>query len=476
MLKLFPYILIFTFLHLAIFSVAQPSDTANIAQRIRQVQKEELSDPIAALAKYTELAELAQKNGYQEGMLNCAMGKIGILAGYKNDFKKVIEESFVVEAAAKALDDKISTVDAFRIRGMAYSDLGLSTKGYESFQEALSLLDGLQDSEEKKMKTAILYDNIGGYYSNICMQDSMVFYKQKVLEEAQKLSSKESRFVSNKYHFIIHICGYLGRYYRQIGSYDTAAYYLFKGDSTCKAVDTGQLRLREKLSLYSEIAFYYYEIGEYDKSINYGHIVLEIMDSIPIPIVREEVYKALSKSYLKIGNADSSLYFSTLYTNLVEENAQSTRLQVDAPVAQLINEKEKIVEQRSQKKFAIIISCLVVFSALAAWWYNRRQNVKIANKYKAIIEKIKEEGSLFMPYSVEVASVPPSDNNELVADEQELLDSDKSAFDEKPKSTITDQTLNAIIEKLNKFEVNDKFINADISLAGIASDWGTNTR
>ncbi len=170
------------------------------------------------------------------------------------------------------------------------------------------------------------------------------------------------------------------------------------------------------------------------------------------PYIRRDIYEVYFKSFVELGDKKDSQKYMNLYTKLNDSLVNTEKKTINTPVKQIVNEQGKI-HNEDIKKIIFIVCAIIIALLLAGWFFWKRNQNLLHKKYKAIIDTIESTNK-----TPQIAKIIPIESTP-----------DKNIG-------ITDDTVNAILLKLNKFEKSQKFIRKDLTLTSIANELNTNTR
>ncbi|MGC4041386.1 MAG: helix-turn-helix transcriptional regulator [Flavobacterium sp.] len=156
-------------------------------------------------------------------------------------------------------------------------------------------------------------------------------------------------------------------------------------------------------------------------------------------------------SYIETNQKDSSKYYLNLYATLNDSLIKSEKESIMTPVNQIISDNKS--ENKNTIRYIVFVaSLIIVILAFFGFNYWKRKNKRIRQKYEKLIAKLNIEKPL---------SEPSEDVKKETA---------KATFN------ITDETQRKLLQKLEKFEASDKYLNQEVSLAYLANNLGTNTK
>jgi len=238
-----------------------------------------------------------------------------------------------------------------------------------------------------------------------------------------------------------------------------------------------------------------YFLGNYKKSIEFSNASLEINSSLQEPYydINANLYKGLSLYKLNL-KSDAEKYFNRadsvfnlipnilptysgklLYNSLVEINSSDAQkrvefydllLKIDSTslanykilepqfirtfeTPELLKSKEKTIEKLQAKNrnslYLIIVSIIVIIaSSLMAWNYYR-QKIVYRRRYERLMKTENDSGN-------------------------KSLGSDEST-----KTQLSQEVIEDILRKLEKFEKNKDYLNSSLSLMSLAKKFNTNS-
>lgn len=144
----------------------------------------------------------------------------------------------------------------------------------------------------------------------------------------------------------------------------------------------------------------------------------------------------LFKAYIGLGNLEDSTRYLDLFTKINDSINSAEKKAVEKPIKQIISEKEKMINMKlNQFITAITVVFLLMITLGVVIWV--RKEKRLHKKYELIIKKLEE------------------------AKEQIKTKNNENKFFEKtPQKTIqiADETVVAILSKLEKFEKSNKFM------------------
>ncbi|KMQ60775.1 hypothetical protein ACM40_13630 [Chryseobacterium sp. BLS98] len=407
-----------------------------------KIYKAKLSEnPKETLGDLKKLRQKSYKIDYKTGAYRCTYLIIHIYINYFGDFDKVIGETKTGEDIARKLNDNEAIADMFQLRGISYIELGMNDVGLESLNQALTYANKIKSEQQKHKTLSLIYDNIGGYYDNARNLEKFAEYKRKSLNEIIRVKEVNQEDIQLKYRVIAAQNTNIGHLFHQKNQLDSAEHYFLKAYEVYNT--KFQLsNFREKADLLNRLSRLYYARKDFSKSVHFAHQGLNVQKGATTPKLRKELYEILYLAFLGSKNADSAAYYSNKYTVLNDSLYVMNKTSVNKSLDRIITEKKT---QYSENIKVIIVSLIliVIIIVISFILHIRKNRIKMRMKYEALIHKIESK----------------SDEGPKV----------------KNRTSITDDTLEQILEKLKIFEENNEFINKDTSLPKLSHHLNTNT-
>lgn len=392
--------------------------------------------------------------------------KLGIVkAGYalnliyykKSDYKSVISLSDEAIKAGKEIKSYVYLSHIHRNKGNAYGELGfIDNSGKELFQ-ALDYAKKLEDGNEKYYTIALLYDNLAGYYEKMkAPQDSIFVYITKALKEVEKINDNKANksIVAAKYSLIAFEYMCFGVEYSKLGKPEIAEDYFKKSFEIYETKKA--LSLIEETILLSEMGRFYYSQKRYNEAIKYAEKGLLTEKKSSSAKIKRDLFETLSKSYLELNKTEDSKKYLNLFTILNDSISKVEKEAISISSNSIATKQDENYLTNIKKItiiyfLAAIILVLIVTKSMMDFW--KKRNSKLKKKYDAIIANL--------------AAKEKENTTELIAITENIKQKTLS---------ITDETTNVLLEKLNKFEKSHRYTKQDMSLSTLAAQLNTNTK
>lgn len=443
-------LLISTFLILPTFLYTQTKKSIEI-----QLDSARILSTISAedaINLYKKLIDDSQKIKFDQGTL---LSKDGLSTVYFNngDYENVIKLSGDIEKLSLKLKDYRTLAGIYRSVGASYSMLRLNEQALQSLDKAKVYAEKIEDKSIRHYNLALIYDS----YS-VCIGDAnndvnqMLHFVEKSIAELENISDKEIQaIIEAKYDLLgFQYFRLADLYFSELKQNSKAGEYYEKA---LKIYENPLYNIQpnNKAVLYGSLANFYFAQKEYNKTILHGKEALKLTDQFDQPEIRKEVYDVLFKSYLELGQKDQSKYYAELSTKLNDSLKQAERAGVNTSLEKIISQKEE--DHKKRVNVILIILGIVIATVVLLIFQFRSKTKNIHKKYEEFLLKLRNE----------------QDSKADVKIPSKKIEGGKS-------TTITDETTNDLLQKLEKFENSNKYLKKEISLTWLANNLNTNTK
>lgn len=410
-----------------------------------------------ALGLLQKANELANTMKCEKGELE-ATKNIMLIYSQDYDYKKALKISNrAINVAVNQKDyETLSTL--YNKRAILYENLGLYGESLKEYETALKYAQLISEADHKHYQTSLVYYNFAPYYQGRS-DEKVLYYLDKSREEALKISDTSKEVpLDKKIDMLVSVNMNLGIHYRDSrnkGRNIKLSEFHFM--EALKQLDLikGEVNPETKIDLYQALQEFYHLKKDYRKAIEYGDNMLVLEKSNSMPYNRRVGYMVLAKSYLGIGDNTTSQKYLDLFSKLNDSIISAEKDAVEAPVKKVISET-KIAGDKKIKTIVLISFIVLVFITSGMLIYRRRSNKMIRKKYDDLIVKMNLENQ--------------NSTREPVQDKNTENNAIKTSI------TITDETIKALLLKLEKFEGSKKFLRKDLSLSWMANSLGTNPK
>lgn len=407
-----------------------------------------------------KILAISEKLSYKKGIVN-ANSKL--IQFYINnlDYQKALALANETEKLAKELNDNELISFNYVLRAKIYAQLNFENERLKDIKRALEYAREIKDNNARHYNIFNVYHSLTSYYERKKMPDSLFFYLNKQLPELKQMSeSKDSAQNTSKYKAMLMAYVSLGDFYTGLQKpprLDLAGPFFSKAlEYKEKHPEIFEKYDREVLI---SAGRFYVENGEYQKAIDVSRAAWKIEKSKKSQQHRLWIFINLANAYEELNVPDStakySVQFSLLNDSITHMQARGAANQVTQAVSN--KAKEKDIERKSSVRGLVLIFSGIMLVLLVLGWYfwKRDQRIKYA-KYEKIISQLNNQEK------TEVQDVEEDGNEDVSKGERNI--------------NIHDETVTAILQKLNRFEKSQKFLKKDVTLSSLSTSLETNPR
>ncbi|MDP9962248.1 tetratricopeptide repeat protein [Chryseobacterium lathyri] len=449
---------ILCFFFIGIYS--QSLSEKDVDKKINALKELSHTNPKKTIELSIECYNSAKKIDYKKGMLSSIMIQLTKYFDVGN-FKKVIELSKEAELLSNSIEDMENLSNTFRLRASAYTELGFNEESFKNFNKALEISEKIKSSDSRFYFRSLIYTGIGTYMAHINTPiDSVVFYQQRSLNEALKITS-DKKNLNRKYYLISRAYMNLGMTSVAKGNPKQAEEYFTKALEICRNKNY-LINIQTEVLVLNEFSWLYFDQKNYDKAIQYAKEAAVMEQQFSFPYIRRDIYEVMFKSHVEKGNKGKSSEYMEKFTKLNDSIINAEKKTINIPVKHILSEKEN--DNRSlMNRMMITGAGLLVLSMSGGWIYLKKRNHTLHLKYEKIIENLKKSESA---------------QEKKISAEVLVIEKDGGTYPNEKTSglIIKNDTLNNILLKLNKIENSQKFIRKDFTLTFLASELNTNPR
>ena len=383
---------------------------------------------------------------------------LAIIYFNSSDYKKVINLDDEYLKLALKIKDYEKLCHIHRIKGSAYTELGLFKNATEERLQALNYAKKMKAGNSRLYAMSLIYSNLAGQYITIeAVQDSVFLNLNKSIEEAEKISEESYYYQSRKYSLISYSYLILANEYSKLNKPDIAEDYYLK---TLEIHNTKPIVLVERVVLLSQLGFFYYNQNKYDKAIVYAELGLAMEKTASFPHIRKDLFETLSKSYLELQKTESSKKYLSLFIALNDSISSVDKKAVDSALNSTISKQEKTHQDDTSRRTLIYMlssMTLIVFGISFFFYYKRKKHKQI-KKIEAILENLK---------------VKHRNSQDILLAETEII---KTEEKEEEKNLMSVEAEKKLLEKLHDFEEKKLFLEKKVSLPYVAAEIESNTK
>ncbi|WP_185287730.1 AraC family transcriptional regulator [Chryseobacterium lactis] len=453
-MRSYPSILFFIVLHLFILGKSQKISEEQLKKELHQIQNGVASTGVVnnTIQQLEKNYKTAKENKYNVAFLIGAE----LMRTYStlDNNEKVIEVSKDLEKYINESSSPQEVSNMYKMRAGALGALGFLDDSRKAYLASRTYLEKIKDNDVRHYYSSLLYSNYSGYFDQSKKQpDSVRLCLIKGLSEAEKISDQKSAIApKQKYDLIVSIQANLALYYlwiMQPGDPKTAEDYLLKSLKIAESRDISPLN---KMNLYRTAGDFYLDQKNNDKAIYYAKEGLKLEQKISSPSGREIFYEILTEAYLAENNTADSKKYSKLLTELKDSIKTAEKHSVNKVTTAIKKEKD-LEKDNTLKNYLYIFLIAILIACGGVWYYWKNRNKVLQRRFQELITKLKSEA-------------------EIQKEEKETED-EKTI---KVSSSMAEETVNQLLSKIAKFEKTEKYLKSDITIAGLASSFNTNTK
>lgn len=451
MKKFFPYFLLFTFFHQISFAQNATQIKAQLDKLMELDRTGKMNTNEATklfMACYDRSKSIQYALGIERSGTMLAQNQLR-----KGAYKEVITLTDEL-IKNKDLSIKVENMgEIYRIRGLAFSDLGFIDKSYKEYRTALKLIKQIKDKNLRHYRAACLYDNMTSYFDHKKISpDSISYYLQKSLEEVLKVENTDIFWQPHKNNMIMMLHCNLGVYYTDIATHrNTKLAEKYFGEALEINTKNKNIQNDNKVNLFLSLSRFYADNKNSEKAIKFANELLKVEKTASSPYPRLDIYNILSKSYLDLGSIKLSKKYMALYTTLSDSIQIAEKYAVNSSMQKVVSDEKDKGDKIIKNLVWYISAFLLVFlSALFIFWKNN--NKKLHKKYEQLTQKLRSD--------------------------KEKKDSANEFHEEKKNTifTIPDDTLSMLLSKLEKFEKSERYLKKGMDLSTLAYQLNTNPK
>lgn len=410
-----------------------------------------------ALRLFQKANDLAKAIGCEKGELS-ATKNIMLIYSEAYDYKKALEISNRARDLAVSQKDYKILSTLCNKRAILYENLGLYDESLKEYETALKYAKLIAGTDQRYYQTSLVYYNMAPYYQGRS-DKKVLYYLEKSKEEVLKVSDHSKDIpLDKKIDMLVSVNMNLGIHFRDSKNkgrnVKLSEFYFMEA---LKQLDLIKEKVdpNTKIDLYQSLQELYQMKKDYRKAIEHGENMLVLEKSNSMPYNRRVGYMVLAKSYLGIGDYSTSQKYLDLFSKLNDSINSMEKQAVEAPVKKMISET-KINGEKKIQRIAVISFIILILITGGMLIYRRRSHKIIHKKYEDLIAKIHHENEA---NTIEPTSEKNSKSNGI-----------------KSSVTITDETIKALLLKLEKFESSKKYLRKDLSLTWMANNLATNPK
>lgn len=449
---LFPLFLFF------IFSFTTEPTLENIKQRMQKVRDADFKQTINtddAIKIVTKCYLDSKKINYEIGVLDGGIF-LTVLYANKQDFANSIKIANEIENLMEKSTFYRNKAEFYRTRGSNYMLIGLIKDAKKDFLKALTIAELISDNDDKHYMKSVMYLDLCSLYENGVNRNinSAIAYNKKALLEAEKISKNgqlANTDVLNDWLIVLNY--YFGNLYldSDISTKLDLAKEPFENARKIYEDPYTKMLLGNEIAFLAYLCKFYTAENNYNDAIKFGLKSLDLQKKENFPQYKKIVYENIAKAYLKTGENDNYQKYIDRYIYISDSLNLAEKKKAIVSLDNVNTKKEQDNSRKNRLMLNISLGAIVIFG-LCFFLFWKHRNKKIHSDYLTIIEKLKSEKLI------------ETKNTKL------NLEDTVTTF------SISEETYNTILSKINKFEKNLGFIKNDITLSYLSNKLKTNPR
>lgn len=410
-------------------------------------------NPEKAIPILNEINNNCKKIGYKSGIARVG-NALAIIYFNSSDYNKVINLSDDFLKAADEVQDYGRMSQIYRLKGCAYSELGLLKKGDQEYSLALHYAEKINPGNPKYYALSVIYGNLASHLIRSGTPWNSVYANiNKSIAEAKKISETQEDYISKKYSLIAYSYIILANEYFKSGDQERAGEYYLKA---LKIHESKPVPLVEKVVLVSELGSFYNSRKEYDKAVEYAEYGLALEKKASFPQLRKGLFETLSKSYLELHETEKSRKYLEMFTALNDSISNIDRKTLSNTVSK---QEQEYNDSISRRTYAYALLSLILIACGTAYflYYKKKKQGQI-QKIENLLKQLKEQKD-------EPARFADTGSNQdsLINKEEDI-------------AIMPPEAEEKLLEKLHDFEKQRLYLERKVSLPYVASKIETNTK
>ncbi len=443
------FLLLFSAFH---HSAAQNISREEIIQKLEDDyskvrEKRESTDEV--VSELQRLKDAFSKIGHNEGILKCN-AKLMTNFLKRAEYEQALELVEETEMLAIRMKDYKSLSTLYGRMATIHHNSGHYEMELKESRKSLKYAKKITDREDRLYQIGFASMQLVCYFRNMG-QDSVLYYLRKSLYNFEQMNDSDPFSQKNRRGAMLAVYMDLGNFYANTSKPQkpdiAEPYYLLA--YAFKKSDPYVFRDFD-LPLLNSMAGFYQQKKEYEKAVRFALEALEIEKEEKRPDERIKSFTVLSKAYEKLHEPQLQLEYTNKYSrlsdslNLVEKNTHEKQLK------QAVNEADKHNKQEQQYLLRnLFFIGMLLIAALAFALFLLRKRMK------------KDE---------------PLPVNEIKQTSTAAIRTPDEKKESQGIFTISDETINTLLKKLEKFEQSKKFLKNELNLTWLANHLNTNPK
>ena len=357
-------------------STAQNYTKKQVDSLLIEVQRLGDSIPDKAILKSLECYSYALKINYKKGMALSAL-----LAGKNffdtSQYDKGLYYTIKAQKALEEVDDYKLLSEAFRLKGICYTALGLSREAGIELKKGLAAANEIRVTDDALRQKGLIYTDMAvDFDRNGKPIDSVVKYFTLSYRQFDKIKEGKTRAVT-----LSLASANVGACFLALKQYDSARIYLEKAIWLADEIQYNSAKL------YALIDFGNMELERKndEAAVAYYLQSLTLAKKLKKTELLRDVYLNLSKAYGRLGADKEEERYSDNYIRLNDSILKTQKRAVEVPVKEILQTRYSKFEK--VRTIATVVVIIIVLLALFLFYLTVRFHRKIKRESKVITEK-----------------------------------------------------------------------------------------
>ncbi len=454
--RIYSLLTVFFILCHSLTAAQQPKTIESINKEFESViHSSDSTDPEAAISHLEKIKADAKAIGYNSGIMRVGYNQ-AIIYFNSSNYNKLINLDDEYLKLGYAIKDYENVSHIHRLKGCAYSELGLLSQGSEQYDLALEYARKINRGNNRQYALSLIYSNLANHLMKASApQDSIFSNINKCIAEAEKIDETDEKSISKKYSLIAYSNIIMANEYEKAEKPDLAEKYYLK---SLNIHNSKTVPLVERVILLNQLGNFYYNQKDYDKSVQYAEQGISIEKKASLPQLRRDLFEVLSKSYMELHQTDQSKKYLRLFTALNDSISSVNKQAVNAAVNKTISKQKEELRMNNSSKQTIIYSLVGIVLAIIGislfFYYKKQKQIK---KIEKVLEQLKTK----QQNETNLVTKPKPDKTWEKEDKTPIMPAEA---EEK------------LLEKLHDFENKQLYLERKVSLPYVAAEIETNTK
>lgn len=412
-----------------------------------------------------QLQKISVERHYKKALLS---GYIELEKHYlkSGDYSQFFKYATQAETEAKSLSDNYNLSRSSMYRGQVNLVLGFYTVAKTNFLEAIKLSDKINDPVQKIFSLSSIYASISSLHELTGKKDSTLVFLKKSRDEINKLQKTSLKsFERTTYHRLqTYALLNLANYYAFIDDkpdMKLVENFYYQAINNLPEENEGMDYL--KIDVFLSLGEFYIKNKEYLKGIENLYKVLAFEKKSPDPNSRLVIYENLYKGYEGIDNLQKQNLYLHLFSKLNDSlNKANQKTIINNTEKDKLAYKKIADDEKIKYRNILIILFVVLFMTVSIglyFLYKNKNNIISPTKNNPI-------------QTLSHTSV----NETIVADKDVLEEINPETNPDQLSTSLSPETENSILKKLQTFEDKLQFLDNDVKLFSLANKFKTNTK